>query len=844
MKFKWLRNSKTRGLRIIFIFFFCISVANSHSPHEVIDSLDISPSYQSDRTVFIIVSDKLRKSTDGGGSWQSLINGLDNKGILMDVAVSPTYDQDNTVFVSSDGDGIYKSSDKGQSWLKVNTGLLNTKIDMMAIYSNYHEQKIVLASEINGGMYRTEDGGQLWKQVLPSDSNITAVAFLSGEAKNHVLAGDKQGKLYESKDAGKNWQLLGDLGDEVTSIAASPAISNDSTFFVGTRKSGLMKTADAGKTFTRLVDKLLEQVVSVKLSPNFAQDSTILVSTWYQAAFISNDAGATWNHYGHGLSTDHQADTKKYFAPHFKDIRISNNYNQDGTVFLGGYDGLFKSDNGGRNWIQKETLPLGSIRRLAVQHGDNDHIAAAITTYGGGAYVTNDDGQSWIVANKGLETTRLTDIVFSPVYSSDGTIFSGASDNLLKSVDSGHSWLRINLRHHTWKQSLQKALKRIGMKSLSELMVKSLGKGSAYPTHIVLSPEYSKDNTVFFGTKLDGIYQSVEGGSNPEKIWRDGNKPITDLIISPNFKNDGTLFTAVRATGVYKTTDAGKSWRQVNNGFEFLEAWQDKIFHQIEEKDIELAISPDYQNDETVFAGSSDGLYKTVNGGKDWTKVQNSDYGEDAYVEGLAISPNYRNDQTLLVSIRGRGLFKSQDGGETFLQIAHSLIENNHLLKKIVFDPSYQSTGKIYGTLYENFCVSIDAGKNWKIIASPVRYEDMRDTFRYKEMWEKKKSEEYSARSVHFSEKPGAQAELSFVGTGIKWIGTSSDSQGLAKVYVDGEFRAEVDQYSISPQVMVDSFSLTGLPQGEHIIRIDVTGNKNSKSNGARIEIDAFDVIR
>ena len=844
MKLKWLRNSKNRGLRIIFIFFFCIGVANSHSPHEVIDSLDISPSYQSDRTVFIIVSDKLRKSTDGGGSWQSLINGLDNKGILMDVAVSPTFDQDNTIFVSSDGDGIYKSSDTGQSWLKVNSGLLNTKLDKLAIYSNYHAQKIVLASAINGGLYRTEDGGQLWKQVLPSDSNITAVAFLSGEAKSRVLAGDKQGNLYESNDTGKNWQPLGELGDEITSIAASPAISNDSTFFVGTRKSGLRKTDDAGKTFTRVGNEQLEQVVSVKLSPSFALDSTILVSTWYQAAFISNDAGATWNHYGHGLSTDHQADTKKYFAPHFKDIRISNGNDQDSTVFLGGYDGLFKSDNGGRNWIQKETLPLGSIRRLAVSHGNNDHMTAAITTYGGGAYVTNDDGQTWIIANKGLETTRLTDIVFSPVYSSDGTIFSGASDNLLKSIDSGHSWLRINLRHHTWKQSLQKVLKKIGMKSLSELMIKSLGKGSAYPTHIVLSPEYSKDNTVFFGTKLDGIYQSVEGGRNPEKIWHERNKPITDLVISPNFKNDGTLFTAVRATGVYKTIDAGKSWRQVNNGFAILETWQDKIFHQIEEKDIQLAISPDYQNDETVFAGSSDGLYKTINGGKDWAKVQNSGYGEDAYVVGLDISPNYKNDQTLLVSIRGRGLFKSKDGGETFSEIAHSLIENNHLLKKIVFDPSYQSTGKIYGALYDNFCVSMDAGKSWEIIASPVRYEDMRDTFRYQGTWEKKKSEEYSALSVHFSEKIGAQVELNFVGTGIKWIGTSSNSQGLAKVYVDGEFQAEVDQYNNSTQVMVDSFSLTGLSQGEHIIRVEVTGNKNSKSNGTRIEIDAFDVIR
>ena len=839
-----LKKNGVHCLRAVIMFNLFTSAAYSHSPHDVIDSLDLSPDYSNDQTLFILTSDKLRKSMDGGGSWKLLVNGLDNKGILTDIAVSPTYKHDNTVFVSSDGNGVYRSNDGGQSWRNVKFGLSSNQVDILAIYSNYQEQKIVLASEISGGLYRTQDGGRLWNEVLNTDIKITAITYLSGEDKHRVLAGDINGNLYISNDTGKSWEPLAELGDVITSIAASPDIANDRTFFIGTRNTGLWKSVDGGKTLRRVGKENLEQVVSVTLSSNYVSDSTVLVSMWYQGVYISNDSGETWSNHNLGLSTDHQADSKKYFSPHFKDVKISNDYGKDKTVFLGGYDGLFKSEDGGVVWIQKETIPLSSIRRLGVSQVDNDQMTVGITTYGGGAYFTSDDGNSWIIGNKGLETTRLTDLVFSPNYIFDRTIFSGASDYLLKSIDNGHSWQRINLRRKTWRLWAYKILKRLGLKTLSEQLLKLPKKESAYPIHIALSPNYSKDSLIFFGTKQNGVYRSTESGHNPISIWNKDNKLTTDLVISPNFKNDGTLFAAIRATGVYKTKDSGKTWRLVNNGFKFIDSWQDKILHQLPVKDIQLAISPNYQNDKTVFAGTSEGLYKSINSGKDWSDIRNTAIGKNAYVVTLAVSPNYGKDQTLLVSIKGRGLFKSQDGGKTFSEIAHSLIEENHLLKKIEFAPSYESNAIIYGAFFDDFCISYDAGKSWKIISRPVRYENMRDTFRYNGTWNEKISDEHSALSVHYSDKAGAQAELNFIGTGIKWIGTTSNSQGIAKVYIDGEFLIEVDQYSDSKDVMVDAFSISDLDQGEHIIRVEVTGNKNPKSTGTRIEIDAFDIAR
>ncbi len=55
----------------ILIGFFTTCVY-AHSPHDVVESVAVSPDYENDHTVFIYVFDELKKSTDGGHSWKNL----------------------------------------------------------------------------------------------------------------------------------------------------------------------------------------------------------------------------------------------------------------------------------------------------------------------------------------------------------------------------------------------------------------------------------------------------------------------------------------------------------------------------------------------------------------------------------------------------------------------------------------------------------------------------------------------------------------------------------------------------------------------------------------------------
>jgi photosystem II stability/assembly factor-like uncharacterized protein len=841
------------------IVFVSVGLVHAHSPHDVIDALTLSPTYDQDKTLFIAISDHLKKSTDGGFSWKELVNGLDHKHLLSSIAISPSFQVDETLFVSSDGDGIYRSESGGTSWVKVNVGLSNLKIDSLTIYPDYVSEQIVLAAGTKGGLYRTDNGGDCWKRVMAEDIKVTAVAFFEGEKEQRVLAGDRDGNLYLSVNSGQDWQqsFRNTGSGAITVIAVSPNISVDGIVFVGTEKKGVFKTVDWGISFEQvnkgmserklIFKKIDKHIVSLGISPDYATDSTLFASTWYEAVFISTNGGKSWQKYDKGLTTVGQADSEKYLSPHFREVKLSKTFGQDKTIFLGGFDGLFKSTDGGQSWTQMETSPLRLIKGLALSSGDKDYSSVAITTYGGGAYtITIDDrGRAWAVNNGGLKKTRLSDIVFSPNYRSDNTIFSASRGYLLKSNKRGKAWDKVSLAFKSWRTRLSHILRRLRLpRSLSRSILSEAEKEKPFATVIAPSPNFASDKTIYFGTRYHGIFKSVDCGLNNLIVWDGMGRTITSMVISPDFASDKTLFVGVRGKGVYKTVDAGDTWQPVNSGLTFIDTWQKSaIIHQIKQKDIKLAISPDYRTSKTVFASTSEGLFKTTNAGGSWQQLDGAAYGRDSYILNAAISPNYEKDQTLIVSVKGRGLFKSDNGGMTFAKIAPELINSNHAIEFIKFTRFYVVDSTIYGASREELFQSTDGGNTWKTIRRLVRYENMRDVISYEGGWKLLREDDFSATSVSHSNDTNNKATLNFVGTGIAWIGTKSDDLGIAKVYIDGEYQGDIDQFSNTRETMVEVYSRIDLAYGPHTITIEVTDQKNPRSNGYRIEIDAFDVL-
>ena len=100
----------------------------------------------------------------------------------------------------------------------------------------------------------------------------------------------------------------------------------------------------------------------------------------------------------------------------------------------------------------------------------------------------------------------------------------------------------------------------------------------------------------------------------------------------------------------------------------------------------------------------------------------------------------------------------------------------------------------------------------------------------------------WSGGTAAVSTAPGAQAALTFTGSSVSWIGGRTPQTGIARIFLDGVFVAEVDTYSKTEEIRVPMFAATGLADASHTFTIEVTGRQNASATGALVIVDAFDV--
>jgi photosystem II stability/assembly factor-like uncharacterized protein len=431
----------------------------------------------------------------------------------------------------------------------------------------------------------------------------------------------------------------------------------------------------------------------------------------------------------------------------------------------------------------------------------------------------------------------------------DETLFSASKGYLLRSDDQGDSWQKTSLRYHGIRRKLAGYLNALMIKlkipfHWTDLLVSDLEQERPWPTVIVISPAYAKDKTLFFGTREHGIYRSADGGHTVKKLWDATGRVVTSLVISPDYAADQTLFASIRNLGVYKSIDAGDSWTDASMGFDFIADWQnDSLVHQIEKKDIKLIISPEFKQDGTLFARSSEGLYKSTNAGDSWMRIEAPIFDIDTNIIGAGISPDFRHDRRLIISLKGQGLYETTDGGDSFRLLTEDLIKHNQGIEYIQFSPSYHADKTILAASDEDVFISSNSGNRWQLLTRPVRYENHReDALRFHGDWQVKHGPDYSAGSISSSTSPDASVELDFVGSGIIWIGPDFPGPGDVNITVDGTKQSISQPTGKNREHSAVIFARYGLTEGSHHIRIE-TERTQDRSKPVLISVDAFDVI-
>jgi PKD repeat protein len=123
------------------------------------------------------------------------------------------------------------------------------------------------------------------------------------------------------------------------------------------------------------------------------------------------------------------------------------------------------------------------------------------------------------------------------------------------------------------------------------------------------------------------------------------------------------------------------------------------------------------------------------------------------------------------------------------------------------------------------------------------RVEDSDPSWVYSGNWTFNNSAPHSGGSARFTSAAGSRATISFVGTGVRWAAYRDPWCGIAKVYIDGLFIAEVDTYTTDYLKNVVVYSRTGLSSGSHTLVIEADGRGNASARGGQVWLDAIDVL-
>ena len=179
---------------------------------------------------------------------------------------------------------------------------------------------------------------------------------------------------------------------------------------------------------------------------------------------------------------------------------------------------------------------------------------------------------------------------------------------------------------------------------------------------------------------------------------------IHALAVSPNYTNDHTIF-AGSPGGVFKSTNGGASWTAVNTGITGNGLYSNA-----------LAVSPNYATDQTVYASGGGGVYKSTDGGTSWTAVNTGISNLAIYA--LAVSPNYATDNTVYAGSYGGGVFKSTNGGASWTAVNTGITST--VINALAISPNYATDGTVYAGDQGGVFKSTNGGASWTAVNTGI----------------------------------------------------------------------------------------------------------------------------
>jgi photosystem II stability/assembly factor-like uncharacterized protein len=534
------------------------------------------------------------KSTDGGTIFKPVFDKQPVQSIGA-IAIDPTHHENMWVGTGeswtrnsvSVGDGIYKSTDAGETWtqagLRDSERISRIVVDPRSSASVYACAPGKLWSDsADRGLYKTTDGGKSWQLILKGANLSTGCGSVAQQPGNpDVLLAS----LWDFRRKGWTFRSGGD-GPKAPS------------------GSGLYRSSDGGKSWTELTVEANKGMpakpygrIAIAYAPSEPQTVYAFIESTDSALFISHDGGSTWER---GDKSTWMVWRPFYFASLIVDPKNAKRvFKTDGALILsedggksfttvGGFNGahgdvhdvfvdpansqhvfngddggLWTSYDGGNKWWKSDNLPISQFYHVSVDNADPYHV------YGG----LQDNG-SWRGDSAypgGISSAR-----WEALFGGDGFwMYSDPSDPAYVYAESQGGYVgRVNV--HTYEaRDIQPRLGAEDLKLYKKLRFN-------WNTPIALSP--NDPATVYIGSQF--LFRSRDHGQSWQRISPDltTNDPneqkqeqsggvtvdnsaaemhTTIYSISESPLEKGTIWVGTDDGNVQVTRDDGQHWENV-----------------------------------------------------------------------------------------------------------------------------------------------------------------------------------------------------------------------------------------------------------------------------------------
>lgn len=665
--------------------------------------------------LFSSIANSQTVSPDHFNSLRWRLIGPFRAGRVSAVAGVPT--EPNVYYIGTPGGGVWKTDDAGQTWNPISKDIPVASIGAMAVAES--DPKLVFAGtgeQTQGdGVYRSNDGGTTWTNiglrethvitglvVDPQNPDIIAVGV-----QGDLTSGDQRG-VFRTRDGGKTWQKVL-YKDEHTAVMDLEVAPDDS------------KTMYATTWVTRTG------------RPNTPANGTAKAEQ-DAAIYRSLDEGATWTQVaGKGLPTEPMGR-----------VGVSVAAGSGGkTVFAIAAQGLYRSDDGGENWVRSTEDPriLGSwyFSRVFCDPKDPKVVYVAQTTM----YRSVDGGKTFDGFYGAPSGDDIHLIWVNPLDTRQ--MILGVDQGAIVSVNGGQTWSSWynqatgqfyhvttddKFPYHVYAAQQDSGTADVTSRSdYGEITYRDWEPTGGFEFSFI-APDPVNTNYVYIGgwygsvLRFDRVTgQIVHVLVRSEKYRTAGMAPIAFSPQDPHALYAGANY-------LLKTTDGGITWQEVSPDLTKRaeppknEAEPGKPQHNPPGVITSIALSTVKEG--VMWAGTNNGLLHVKLDGKTWQNVTPPGVPERSSIEEIEAS--HHDAGTAYVTVIFQQdlhphAYRTRDYGATWQPIANGL-PDNAVMRVVRDDP--QRKGLLYGGTEASMWVSFDDGDHWQSLqlnlpVAPVR---------------------------------------------------------------------------------------------------------------------------